>query len=666
MGYRVGTSGDWEDFTHRGTGVTTTITGLTADTAYQVQVRALNDETPSAWSDPSDAVSTDTETMAEAEDRLQEINCAMARLDGASDERCDGIDGMPGSYVNLVALQFQVIGQLPPGEYDYYDLAGWQTLYKMGDGRVIITKDGDAWTEDLTPARAPRDLEAKATGEGIVLSWQAPKAASDEVTGYRVLRWRPEEGEPVLRAVVADIGGTATAWTDTGFEEGVLYTYWVMAVRGRELSGVSNARSLRGVAMADSGPPPPPPPPPPPLTASFEGVPRAHDGERAFRFRVAFSEDIGTGYRSMRDAAFTVSGGAVTRARRVDGRHDLWEITVVPDSDKGVAIALPGGRECGVSGAICTRGENRRRLANTPTATVKPGLLGDVTVRLEGGRGLSATVLGPATARRLSGSADDDTLSGRADDDVLYGDDDDSGAASGDDLLDGGSGDDTLYGGDGDDTLHGGGHDELYGGGGHDALYGDDDDSGAASGDDLLDGGSGDDILYGDGGDDVLLGGDDDDALHGGGGHDELYGDDDSGAASGDDLLDGGSGDDILYGDGGDDVLEGGADDDTLYGGAGLDTLYGDGGVDSLTGGTGADTFVFAAGDGADTITDFFPEEGDRIDLSAFAGLTGFASLTLTADGSATILDLRAHGGGTVRLEGIAVADLLAADFLWP
>ena len=700
VGYRVGTSGDWEDFTHRGTGVTTTITGLTADTAYQVQVRALNDETPSDWSDPSDAVSTDTETMAEEpEDRLQEINCAMARLDGASDERCDGIDGMPGSYVNLVALQFQVIGQLPPGEYDYYDLAGWQTLYKMGDGRVIITKDGDAWTEDLTPARAPRDLEAKATGEGIVLSWQAPKAASDEVTGYRVLRWRPEEGEPVLRAVVADIGGTATAWTDTGFEEGVLYTYWVMAVRGRELSGVSNARSLRGVAMADSGPPPPPP-----LTASFEGVPRAHDGERAFRFRVAFSEDIGTGYRSMRDAAFTVSGGAVTRARRVDGRHDLWEITVVPDSDKGVAIALPGGRECGVSGAICTRGENRRRLANTPTATVKPGLLGDVTVRLEGGRGLSATVPGPATARRLSGSADDDTLSGRADDDVLYGDDDDSGAASGDDLLDGGSGDDTLYGGDDDDdTLYGGGgHDELYGGGGHDALYGDDDDSGAASGDDLLDGGSGDDILYGDGGDDVLLGGDDDDsgaasgddlldggsgddilygdggddvllggddddALHGGGGHDELYGDDDdSGAASGDDLLDGGSGDDILYGDGGNDVLEGGADDDTLYGGAGLDTLYGDGGVDSLTGGTGADTFVFAAGDGADTITDFFPEEGDRIDLSAFTGLTGFASLTLTADGNATILDLRAYGGGTVRLEGIAVADLLAADFLWP
>ena len=93
--YRVSTATTWDDFTHTDTATTTTITGLTADTAYQVQVRALNDETPSDWSDYSDAVSTDTQTMAEEpEDRLQEINCAMARLDGASDERCDGIDGM--------------------------------------------------------------------------------------------------------------------------------------------------------------------------------------------------------------------------------------------------------------------------------------------------------------------------------------------------------------------------------------------------------------------------------------------------------------------------------------------------------------------------------------------------------------------------------------------
>ena len=108
----------------------------------------------------------------------------------------------------------------------------------------------------------------------------------------------------------------------------------------------------------------------PALTASFEGLPEVHDGEEGFHFRVAFSEDIGIGFRSMRDDSFTVDGGEVTAARRVEGRHDLWRITVEPDSDEDVAIALPGGRECAVSGAICTRGENRRQLANTPTATV--------------------------------------------------------------------------------------------------------------------------------------------------------------------------------------------------------------------------------------------------------------------------------------------------------
>ena len=36
-----------------------------------------------------------------------------------------------------------------------------------------------------------------------------------------------------------------------------------------------------------------------------------------------------------------------------------------------MTIALPAGRACGVSGAICTKGENRRKLTNTPSATVR-------------------------------------------------------------------------------------------------------------------------------------------------------------------------------------------------------------------------------------------------------------------------------------------------------
>ena len=58
--YRVGT-GTWTNFAHSGTAVTTTLTGLTADTSYQARVRAKNGETDSDWSDASDAVKTNAE-----------------------------------------------------------------------------------------------------------------------------------------------------------------------------------------------------------------------------------------------------------------------------------------------------------------------------------------------------------------------------------------------------------------------------------------------------------------------------------------------------------------------------------------------------------------------------------------------------------------------------
>ena len=178
------------------------------------------------------------------------------------------------------------------------------------------------------------------------------------------------------------------------------------------------------------------------------------------------------------------------------------------------------------------------------------------------------------------------------------------------------------------------------------------------AGDDTLDGRDGDDELVGGLGADTLNGGAGDDILDGESGDDTLYG------GADDDTLYGNAGDDMLYGD--DEDADPDAGDDTLDGDAGDDTLYGDAGTDTLTGGAGADTFVFAAAHGTDTITDFTPEEGDQIDLSAFAGLSGFTALSLSADGSATVLDLSAHGGGTIRLEDIAVADLAAADFLWP
>ena len=126
----------------------------------------------------------------------------------------------------------------------------------------------------------------------------------------------------------------------------------------------------------------------PDLTASFEGMPAEHRGEGGFHFRVAFSEDIGISFRALREDAFTVTGGRVTGGSRVDGRRDLFKMTVRPDSDGDVTITLAAGRECATSGAICTKGENRRQLTNSPSATVAgPVGISVADARVEEGAG---------------------------------------------------------------------------------------------------------------------------------------------------------------------------------------------------------------------------------------------------------------------------------------
>ena len=58
--YRQGTSGDWSDWGHDGTGTATTITGLAPHTGYQVRVRAFNDELHSDWSPPGSGRTNNT------------------------------------------------------------------------------------------------------------------------------------------------------------------------------------------------------------------------------------------------------------------------------------------------------------------------------------------------------------------------------------------------------------------------------------------------------------------------------------------------------------------------------------------------------------------------------------------------------------------------------
>ena len=65
----------------------------------------------------------------------------------------------------------------------------------------------------------------------------------------------------------------------------------------------------------------------PPLTGEFESGLVSHKGN-VYRKRITFNRPLATGYATVRDQGFKVTGGRVTGARRVDRRSDRWELTI--------------------------------------------------------------------------------------------------------------------------------------------------------------------------------------------------------------------------------------------------------------------------------------------------------------------------------------------------
>ena len=108
------------------------------------------------------------------------------------------------------------------------------------------------------------------------------------------------------------------------------------------------------------------------LTASFANVPAEHGGPgeaNRFTFDLIFSEAPQVSYATLRDHAFTVTGGDVKRAKRkAGGSNRTWTIHVEPHGWSQVAIRLNAATACTASDAVCTTDD--RALANSPSATV--------------------------------------------------------------------------------------------------------------------------------------------------------------------------------------------------------------------------------------------------------------------------------------------------------
>ena len=100
-----------------------------------------------------------------------------------------------------------------------------------------------------------------------------------------------------------------------------------------------------------------------------------------------------------------------------------------------------------------------------------------------------------------------------------------------------------------------------------------------------------------------------------------------------------------------------------IQGGAGKDHLQGHGGGDVLSGGADADVFIFSTGDDDDAIVDF--EKGlDHIGLRGWDAISNFADVKSHASDIGT--DITIHAGkDSIRIQGVDMTDLHAADFLF-
>ena len=188
----------------------------------------------------------------------------------------------------------------------------------------------------------------------VTLSWTAPQEDADSVTGYEILRRRPNRSESTLTTLVADTESTATTYTDaTATEASVVYVYRVKALRGSQASRWSNFGRIELAAdyVPDQAPTPTPEPEATPVDQAPTGLTAAlvEGGGVALTWAApAENADSVTGYEILRAAgegelttlladtgstATTYTDGTATTA----GETYAYQVKAIRDADRSQA-----------------------------------------------------------------------------------------------------------------------------------------------------------------------------------------------------------------------------------------------------------------------------------------------------------------------------------------
>ena len=245
--YRAGTSGLFTAWPHTGTGTTATITGLTANTRYEVQVLARSDEGESLWS-PSADVSTianqaptfndgssTTRRIAENTTGTQDIGNPITATDrdgGTPSYRLEGTDAASFT-IDTNDGQLQTRSGVT---YNYEEKNSYEVTVRVEDGQggsnaIEVTINlNDEQEPPETPA-SPRVQAASSTS--LTVTWDEPTNTGPDIDDYDI---QYREGD----------SGNFTSWTHNSADRTATITgrtpdtRYEVQVRARNAEGTSD------------------------------------------------------------------------------------------------------------------------------------------------------------------------------------------------------------------------------------------------------------------------------------------------------------------------------------------------------------------------------------------------------------------------------------------
>ena len=267
----------------------------------------------------------------------------------------------------LIALYNATGGPNWSGNYNWLSdvpISEWEGVTTDGNGRVIgLALLGNQLTGEIPPELGNlanlTELYLTATPQETVAP--SPSAATVDGATLTITFDEPlDAGEtPENSAFAVTVAAGETVTVDYTVPTGQS-TNKLQDTSGNAAASFSGQAATNNTQAAD------------PLTASVSAVPGSQSGEFTFELRFSETPRKKFSYKIMRDHAFTVTGGQVTKARRLVPRSNVgWEIHVQPDGDGDgtVTIVLPATTDCTAEGAICT--QDGRKLSNRLEITVQ-------------------------------------------------------------------------------------------------------------------------------------------------------------------------------------------------------------------------------------------------------------------------------------------------------